>query len=265
MRRFLSVITAVLAIGALTSPPASAVTNGDADGNQHPNVGALIYQVPGDAGYVIGCSGSLLAVGGSHAAVFLTAGHCVFAMENVLPADTDYAVSFDSDLALDDDGFVHPASTVAVVGSSMNPAFLLSGANHRDLGVVFLAAAPAGLEPATLPAIGADAAVVGTDVLSVGYGANELDRSISSPNSTLVYTGKRTSGEGLVNGLSPNWLSSHADDAATCYGDSGGPQLTSDGVMVSITITGDMPCRSVTKSQRLDLEDVQAWLQLQTA
>ena len=262
MRRLMAIMGTVVAALALSVQPAGAVTNGDPDGVAHDNVGALILQYQGSPYYQLGCSGSLLSVCGEHAATVLTAGHCTFGMTYAFPPDTKYAVSFDSDLKVDSDGFVHPATQIAVLDWSTNPAFTLKGVNHRDVGVLFLASAPPGLEPVTLPELGAAEAVVGSDVLSVGYGATTLDRRWPSPNSNIGFTDVRTSGTTRVDGISPNWLTANSPSAA-CYGDSGGPQFTATVVEISITISGSGPCMSLTKSQRLDVQDVLTWLDQQ--
>jgi secreted trypsin-like serine protease len=40
-------------------------------------------------------------------------------------------------------------------------------------------------------------------------------------------------------------------NAGTCYGDSGGPHFL-DGVLVSITVTGDAMCKATDKTYRVD-------------
>jgi hypothetical protein len=74
---------AVLAVAAVavlaTAAGGSAITNGQPDGTNHPDVGLMValgdVQVPGGGGVenllLWRCSGSLLAP-----TVFLTAGHC---------------------------------------------------------------------------------------------------------------------------------------------------------------------------------------------
>ena len=65
------IITVVLLAGMLMAvQPASAITFGQLDGNEHPNVGAVVIQHEGRQ-YAI-CSGTLIA-----GKVFLTAAHCV--------------------------------------------------------------------------------------------------------------------------------------------------------------------------------------------
>src|SRR5215831_3375754 len=61
---------------------AQAITNGQLDGNAHPNVGGLVWlvsPVPPIPAPLVGGSGSLI-----HPRVFLTAGHVTYALQNLL-------------------------------------------------------------------------------------------------------------------------------------------------------------------------------------
>lgn len=40
-------------------------------------------------------------------------------------------------------------------------------------------------------------------------------------------------------------------NGGTCYGDSGGPHFLGD-VVVSVTVTGDVPCKATDKTYRVD-------------
>ena len=68
---------------------------------------------------------------------------------------------------------------------------------------------------------------------------------------------------GTFNSLGPGYIrisqNPSTGSAGTCYGDSGGPQFL-DGVQVSITVTGDILCKSTNVVQRLDTVQVQAFL-----
>jgi hypothetical protein len=81
---------------------------------------------------------------------------------------------------------------------------------------------------------------------------------------TSQYYDTRMYATGYFNALGPGYLrisrNRAAGSAGTCYGDSGGPQFL-DGVLVSITITGDTLCKSTNVVQRLDTELAQAFLQ----
>lgn len=249
-----SVMTAasVLVAAIVLAPPAEAITNGYPDGGDHPNVGALLVLEPEAAGYTIGATGTLISD-----TVFLTAGHATWMMSYYFPPGTTYAVSFESDLEIDPAGYVHPDTLTQVTGWEFMPSYGANGT--RDVGVAYLESSPAGLVPAELPPLGAAATAVDGMVVNVGYGWNSLDRSVYSPNATYTSSGRRTSGISWVGSISPNWLTAHSAPASTCYHDSGGPQFA-DGVLVSITTTGDMPCVTLQRNQRLDLPDVQEWL-----
>lgn len=88
MRR--SAIAAALVVGVAVLGlvgPAGAITGGEPDGNDHPNVGIVLFYQPDGR---FRCSGTLISP-----TVVLTAAHCTF---NDIGA---VAVSFDSEIALD--------------------------------------------------------------------------------------------------------------------------------------------------------------------
>ncbi len=77
--RRLALIGAVVATLAIAAP-VGAITNGQADDHEHPQVGQLLFYVPSEAddrftdgGSWFNCSGTLIS-----ATVVLTAGHCTF-------------------------------------------------------------------------------------------------------------------------------------------------------------------------------------------
>jgi hypothetical protein len=80
--RKLSVLAGLLLILAVGVLPAAAITFGQPDGNQHPNVGAMIVQEP-DGEYYLYCSGTLIAPD-----VFLTASHCTVLRLPTVPIHT---------------------------------------------------------------------------------------------------------------------------------------------------------------------------------
>ena len=117
----------------------------------------------------------------------------------------------------------------------------------------------------SLPTLGADEGLVGSQLTEVGYGVDSLDRGFNSPNANFTIPGKRLTGTEKVSAVTPQWVITHADPNSTCYGDSGGPQFSGAHVVVSLTRNGDVACRSVSSEQRLDLPDVQTWLDDQTS
>src|SRR5215831_18033487 len=61
---------------------AHAITNGQLDGDAHPNVGGLVWLVsplPDVQAPLVGGSGSLI-----HSRVFVTAGHVTYALQNLV-------------------------------------------------------------------------------------------------------------------------------------------------------------------------------------
>jgi hypothetical protein len=182
-------------------------------------------------------------------------------MSYAFPQDTVFAVSFESNLNINAEGFVEPDSMIEVTSWEWMPSYAVGSNGTRDVGVVHLVSS-VGLEPVGLPDPRAAANAVGRTAVSVGYGWNSLDRSLNSPNATYASDGYRKWGTTRVGIVSPNWLTAHAAPASACYHDSGGPQFVDD-VLVSFTVTGDMPCVTLQRNQRLDLPEVQEWLEQQ--
>jgi hypothetical protein len=98
--------------------------------------------------------------------------------------------------------------------------------------------------------------------VSVGFGSIVYKNAPGGP--TTQYFDTRMYATGTFNALGPGYLrisqNRATGNAGTCYGDSGGPQFL-DGVVVSITVTGDVLCKSTNVVQRLDTELAQQFLQ----
>jgi len=109
-----AIVAALSVVGA-----ALAITNGELDGNAHPNVGAFLVQRP--TGWSVLCTGSLVAP-----RVFLTASHCTsFADEQGLTVGVTFQ-STDSE---------HPA-TVLTGHTATNPLYHAPYAH--DVSVIVL-------------------------------------------------------------------------------------------------------------------------------
>jgi hypothetical protein len=83
-KSLVATLAATIALLTVMVMPASAITNGQPDGNQHPQVGQLLFYVPdypfsrygpGDTGGWFNCSGTLVS-----GTLVLTAGHCTYAV-----------------------------------------------------------------------------------------------------------------------------------------------------------------------------------------
>lgn len=270
-RKLLAVATVVLAIVLGIVGVAYAITNGEPDGNAHPYVGLLVFDVyVPDVGNVPAwrCSGALIAPD-----VVLTAGHC-----------TDGAVAarvwFNEKLQDEDGTFLVPdypwGGVVAVEGTPYtNPDFCigcgngLPGFDYRDVGVVVLDEPVYMDEYAALPDAGfVDTLKNKTDLDLVGYGVQEQ-----------IYGGGPPSWTGLRNRLyAPAQLVSgkfvHSDEfikitlnpgqgkGGTCFGDSGGPDLlggTNTVLAVNSYVT-NYNCAGVGYSSRVDIPEVLEWI-----
>jgi secreted trypsin-like serine protease len=243
MRRVLPVL-AVLTGLVLTASPAAAITNGTADGNQHPNVGGLVSPTQYSDGTWIYCSGTLISP-----TVFLTAAHCD-------EGHADVQVTFDS--AYQDGDPVHSGTFYA------DPAYPGPTSDAHDIAVVVLDKPVKGITPARLPQADSLSGLSGTQQFtSVGYGAYEVTNSPGGHQ--YLYDDVRNVATGTLNSVTPTWLrismNPSTGNGGTCYGDSGGPNfLGTTNIVAATTITGDAVCRSTNVDYRLDTPTARAFL-----
>jgi secreted trypsin-like serine protease len=259
VRKILFVSTVAVLALVLQAPGAQAITYGEPDGNDHPNVGALIVDYAGDdEGPNHICSGTLIDED-----VFLTAAHCTF---DIVPADQVY-VSFATD--------VDPLPRRLLSGEAVsNPNFTWKQSDTGDLAVVLLDR-EVGLTPARLPEVGlfdrmkaAGTLNQSTRFTAVGYGVHEPTKGGGPP--TFPYDGMRWKAVSTFNSLEKAWLTLSQNDntseGGTCYGDSGGPnflgaEATETNIIAGVTVTGDAMCRSTNKIYRLDTAAAHAFIQ----
>ena len=99
MRMIRNIFCTLGMLTLLTAGPAIAVTDGELDGEGHPHVGLLIFDVGGNPAWR--CSGTLLSP-----TILLTAGHCTFGATGGrvwFEADEDEDFEEDDDDAMADD------------------------------------------------------------------------------------------------------------------------------------------------------------------
>jgi hypothetical protein len=232
-----------------------AITNGQADGNGHPNVGVMVaeWRTPGVKDPV--CTGTLVAP-----TVFLTAAHCDLTPDGI-PADQVW-VSFAS--------VYQPGVSPVFHGTFVaNPDYADSGpggqSDPQDLAVIRLDVAP-GIQPAPLPTAGllSSQSLRRQRFTAVGYGDTRVDKT-KGPNSFVGQSTRNVATQAFLS-LEPSWLNlsmnparGDGGDGGGCYGDSGGPHFLGD-VIVSLTVIGDAVCRATDKTYRLDIESARRFL-----
>ena len=253
MGRILRRSSAVIAALIITATPAFAITNGQADGALHPEVGGLVADQAYPDGTWIYCSGTLIS-----ATVFVTAAHCGD------PGQTTARVSFDAQ-------YVAGKSKLYVGRFIPDPSYQQKQSDPHDIAVVVFSKAVHGITPAMLPTAGLldnmrkAGTLQSSAFTAVGYGS--LNPQNGPRGKTYVYTDTRDYAEGSFNTLTNPWLklsqnASHGD-GGTCYGDSGGGNFLGDAsstLLVADTITGDTACVSTNVDYRLDTPAARSFL-----
>lgn len=257
MRTRLAALLAAAALSVTLAVPASAITFGELDGNRHPNVGALIRELeiaPGVVQKFIWCSGTLIQDGGGDSDLFLTASHCLVDATNVW-------VTFQSQIDLAPEGWLAASALPQLQPGTahQHENFACCSANDPfDVGVVDLDNDVAGIAPAPIAtpnqlSLMSKRALRNATFVAVGYGTvrNEKEGGFKP----LFFDGDRRFAEQTYMNLLKAWLNlsmqPSTGDGGTCYGDSGGPHFL-NGVVVSVTVTGDAPCRATDKTYRID-------------
>ncbi len=269
MRRFarLTVLAVAMALLIAMISPASAVTDGELDGNDHPSVVLLLMEVGGQPAFR--CSGTLLS-----ATVLLTAGHCT----NNFPGApyTGMRVFYESDVdnGVNNYPFAGPNSVEAVAFAA-HPLYETAPFFVHDVGVVILEepGVPGVTTFGTLPAVNSlDGRRVGkkTTFTSVGYGLQaaqlnnptpqahtQADRVRMVANPHLIQKNVR----GFVGDFAL-LLSNNAATGGTCFGDSGGANFLGDSnVVAGITSFGlNANCAGTGGVFRTDRANVQDFI-----
>jgi secreted trypsin-like serine protease len=252
---------AMLVVALATALAAPAQT-GDTtiDGNDHPNVGALLAKRT-DGSLRIICSGTLVSP-----RVFLTAGHCSDYLFS--KGQTTTYVTFDTAFGTDPDHniFKTPYHGTVIENPDWHAPY------QNDTAIVLLDKPVKGITPATIAPLHfldglKNAGTIGTtSYLNVGYGTAE-QIVVPGTGPTFPFDGIRKWTISGFYSLDPEFIHLNQNLAqgysGTGYGDSGGPTFvdTPTGpVVISVVSTGDVPCYATSVNERVDTDNAQNFL-----
>ncbi len=263
MHKKLFVTFVVLMSLLLLVTPAFAVQFGQPDGNGHPHVGLLVFDVGGSPSHR--CSGTLLS-----STVMLTAGHCTF-------GTSGGRVWFDADVGAGRPGNGYPFAggtgiefcAIHTHPNYIDPAFFLF-----DVGVVELCSPVVLGTYGVLPPLGLFEGLATQRGLQeqnftvVGYGLQSVVPTLSAQLVRHVGTVQLIDVNGLF-GIGPGTSASFTNNpgggdgaGGTCFGDSGGPIFHGDSnVIAAVTSFGvNSNCAGTGGGYRVDTADDQDFI-----
>jgi secreted trypsin-like serine protease len=243
--------------------PAAAVQFGELDGDDHPHVGLLVFDVGGSPAWR--CSGTLLSK-----TVMLTAGHCTY-------GTSGGRVWFEPDVesGIPDNGYPFGGGTSIEFKEIYTHPDYVPGAFYLfDVGVVILK------KPVNLNTYGELAEIGLLDELATKRGGQErsftvVGYGLQSVVPTLQADRVRYRGEvqlidvngtaGIPAGTSASFTNNPGKgngSGGTCFGDSGGPIFYGDSnVVAAVTSYGlNANCAGTGGGYRVDTADDQAFV-----
>lgn len=272
--RFLAGV-ALLVLAACSSTPAPELTDveltpqvkfGELDGNDHPYVGLLVFDVDGSPSHR--CSGTLLSP-----TVLLTAGHCTFGTDGG-------RVWFESDVSAGRPANGYPAggtsgdTSIEFAAIYTHPEYDDAAFYLNDVGVVILSEPVSLNEYGELPDVGVLDGLATKRGLQdqsftvVGYGLQSVKPELSADlvryQGTVQLIGVRGTA-GIPEGVSfllTNNPGKGNGSGGTCFGDSGGPVFLGDSnTVVGVTSYGlNANCTGVGGGYRIDTVDDLAFI-----
>jgi hypothetical protein len=265
---------AVLVALAATVTPAAAVTEGQLDGNLHPNVAMIVFYQPDGR---FRCSATLVSP-----TVLVTAAHCTDGVRGKAVVTFDPVAPSPTPRAADDTG-----DGMSVTGYTTAAPGWLVGTPHahplwdgelqlndlHDVGVLVLDQPYQAATPAALPPLGyLDTLSRGNGGLSkylfevVGYGVffEKPSEGPQKPISISDRTRRFTEAAGQNATSQVLKLAENGNDSrgggGTCFGDSGGPSFQGGYLVADTSFGASQFCRSFGGYYRLDTEDARSFL-----
>jgi V8-like Glu-specific endopeptidase len=252
----LTLVMVLSTIGA-----ASAVTDGEPDGNRHPYVGLMVAQ-DANGNPLWRCSGTLL-----NSRLFLTAGHCTEAPA----AHVEIWFAADVESGIPQNGYPNKGD----VGGTpyTHPQYNPNAFYLFDLGVVVLDQPMKMKQYGALPKLevldklATERGTQNVTFTAVGYGLQESfpDAASWKENNQRVRMLARPHLIQINGGLVGDYsvlLSNNAHSGGTCFGDSGGPNFIGDtnviGGVTSFGLNGN--CAGTGGVYRVDKADDLNWL-----
>ena len=261
MRRLTALFAVVATAIAIGVVPASAITDGQPDGNGHPQVGLMVAQTASGTP-LWRCSGTLIS-----STKFVTAGHCTE------PPAARAEIWFDDDVESGIPGNGYPFNGDVDGTTYTHPDYDPNAFFLHDAGVVVLNTPVTGVTYGTLPAVGSLDALKtrrgqqDVNFTAVGYGLQKsFPDAAAWKNSALrvrmVAYPKLNQIDGGIVGDFSMLLSNNAHTGGTCFGDSGGPNFVGTSLVIagvtSFGLNGN--CAGTGGVFRLDKADVQAFI-----
>lgn len=260
----------------LVAVPASAVTDGEPDGGQHPYVGIVVFYSQDADGTLVPewrCSGTILSP-----TVFLTAGHCTSDPEvNVVRAQVWFFETQDALFSAGypmEGGFLgtpvsHPAGPWTSFPDTHDVGVVVFDKKvpSRAHGDAFGKLAPAGF----LSELATQRGQQELTFTVVGYGLQEVRPRFSAVRDRMKATSMLVElGSALTDGFNIHTSNnpgkgdkSGSNSGGTCFGDSGGPVFYGDfgdpnydPIIVGVTSFGlNANCKGADYAYRSDISD----------
>lgn len=262
MKKFPIILAIILILALALASTALAITEGELDGDDHPQVVLLLMDVGGEPAFR--CSATLLSP-----TVVLTAGHCT----SNFPGDPYTGMRVFTESDVDNGNNTYPfgggPNSVEAVAWYAHPDYETAPFWFNDVGVVILEEPGVVLDEeyyATLPEadqldqLKTRRGKQETWFTAVGYGLQRINpvfveservRMVANPRLIQINTPGFTGDFSLL-------LSNNHSTGGTCFGDSGGPNFLGDSNVVagvtSFGINGN--CAGTGGVFRMDRQNV---------